>query len=48
MILYVKSFKAIGGGVSHVFYKLILFYSFFSKLQDAFYRFKKFELFFEI
>ena len=36
------------GGVSHVFYKLILFYLVFTKLQDAFYRFKKFELFFEI
>ena len=35
-------------GVSNVFYKLVLFYKIFSKLQDAFYGFKKFELFFEI
>ena len=40
--------KGIGGGVDHVFYKLILFYRVFTKLQVAFYRFKKFKLFFEI
>ena len=34
--------------VAMFFYNLILFYRDFSKLQDAFYRFKKFELFFEI
>ena len=30
------------------FYKLILFYRVFTKLQVAFYRFKKLKLFFEI
>ena len=40
--------KGIGGGGDHVFYKLILFYRVFTKLQVAFYRFKKFKLFFEI
>ena len=38
--------KAIeGGGVSHVFYKLMLFYKVFIKLQVAFYRFKEFNFF---
>ena len=32
----------------HVFYKLILFCRVFTKFQVAFYRFKKFKLFFEI
>ena len=41
-------FKGIGGGVDHVFYKLILFYRVITKLQVAFYRLKKFKLFFEI
>ena len=44
---YIIWVKAIGE-VNHVFYKLILFYRVFSKLQDAFYRFKKFKYFFEI
>ena len=35
-------------GVSHDFYKLILFYRVFTKLQVAFYCFKKFKLFYEI
>ena len=33
--------KPLGGGVNHVFYKLILFYRVFTKLQVGFYRFKK-------
>ena len=36
------------GGVDHVFYKLILFYRVLTELQVAFYRFKKFKLFFEL
>ena len=35
-------------GVNHVVYKLIIFYTVFTKLQVAFYRFKKFKMFFEI
>ena len=35
-------------GLNHVFYKWILFYRVFNILQVAFYRFKKFKLFFEI
>ena len=38
-------FKAIGRGVSHVFYKLILFFRVFTKLQVVFYRLKNFKLF---
>ena len=44
----VKLLRSLGKGVTYVFYKLILFYTVFTKLQFAFYSFKKFELFFEI
>ena len=44
---FFKLVKAIGG-VTNVFYKLILFYRVFTKFQIVFCRFKKFKLVFEI
>ena len=42
--LQLREFKAIGG-LSHVFFQLILYYRVFTKFQVAFYRFKKLKLF---
>ena len=47
-LLRVSNIKGIGGGVNTLFWFLILFYIAFTKLQDAFYRLKKFKIVFEI